>query len=115
MDGEDLVKIGVILIVLIGIGAVAYGCMNSYNDWMNSQKTSTITVSEKWIKESARYDDSPQYYLVSDTNNNVYKVADESAVGAYDASNRYAKIKPGKTYQITTIGWRQPSGVSIQT
>lgn len=65
----------------------------------------TITVNEKWIKAQGQ---NGQKYLMSDAEGNVYSIEDSYWKWIFDASNRYAAIKPGHTYHITTFGRRSP-------
>ena len=63
-----------------------------------------ITVEDKWIKATKDSSD----YMLSDTSGNVYVVSDSLILLSFDASDRYAKITPGETYTVKTIGWRFP-------
>ena len=87
--------IGIILLVIgFGYSAVLH----------DTEQERTITINEKWTK----YKNEDQKYLVSDTNGNVYQITDSLWYWTFDASNRYAKITPSQTYNVTLIGWRIP-------
>ena len=63
-----------------------------------------ITIEDKWIKATKDSSD----YMLSDTSGNVYVVSDSLILLSFDASDRYAAIDVGRTYGVTTIGWRVP-------
>ncbi|MDR0912737.1 MAG: hypothetical protein LBM96_09095 [Methanobrevibacter sp.] len=96
-----VIAVGIILAILVLIGIGSY---SEYHDYMSVENTKTITVNEKWIK--AAPDSEKETYIVSDTNFNVYCVKDEPGLGLYDSSDRYAKLMPGDTYIIKTLGER---------
>ena len=59
------------------------------------------TVEDKWIKRSGKDD----MYLVQ-CNNEVYQITDLLFKGKFNSSDIYANLKVGKTYEITTTGYR---------
>ena len=79
----------------------------------------TITVEDKWVKAQ---DSGSMKYLFSDTQGNVYSVEDSWLKWTFDASDRFAKIEKGKTYNIETFGRRMrlpirsnyPNAISIE-
>lgn len=89
-----------ILAIVLVIGLLVGYPMLLYS----TEEKQTITISEKWVK----YQDETQKYHVSDENGNVYEVTDELLYLTFDASNRYANLKEGNTYTVTTVGWRIP-------
>ena len=74
----------------------------------DTEQESEITITKAWVKQT---DDSAKY-LVATTDGDVYSIEDSFCYFAWDASDRYAAIDIGKTYQVTTIGWRfQPRSI----
>lgn len=59
------------------------------------------TVEDKWIKRSGKDD----VYLVQ-CDNEVYQITDLLFKGKFNSSDIYANLKVGKTYEITTTGYR---------
>jgi len=76
----------------------------------------TIVVYEKWTTGGS----SAANYFFSDTYGNVYSVENSWLLLQYDMSERYAALQEGKTYEITTYGWRikwlgfYPNAVKIE-
>jgi len=68
----------------------------------DSQEGVIVTVHEKWVKSQGK----GMIYLFSDSFGNVYSIEDSWIKQEFDASDRYAKIQPGKTYRIDTFGKR---------
>lgn len=95
---KPIIPLDLLLIILI-LGSITMYCIL----WKESKVSTIIKVQEKWIKASGS---DQQSYLFSDADNNVYQITDEPIYFIWDASDRWAKIQEGKTYMITTIGWR---------
>lgn len=91
-----------ILVACIAIGLVIllFGCFTF--DYMNEQ-TTTCTVEDKWVKRPSS--GSNELYLVS-CGDTVYKVDDLLFKGKFNSADIYASLKVGKTYEITTTGFR---------
>ena len=70
-----------------------------------AKQTHEITIDKMWTKASSNSDNA-QIYLVSDADANVYCVKDTMLFWKFDASDRWAKLDEGKTYAVTTVGWR---------
>lgn len=100
--GDDKVKaamggVGVIVVVLfVVLGPCIYRA---------TEETVTITVSEK-ERVAARSSDESSKYLVSTTSGEVFCVSDSLAYMNCRASDRYFKLKPGRTYRCKVAGWR---------
>jgi len=92
-----------IILVIIGVAAVGTTGVAIFTA---SKVTVRLTVNEKWVKSPPG--STNQIYLFSDTSFNVYQITDEWLYMRFDASNRYAKITVGKTYDVTLVGWRIP-------
>jgi len=97
---EDLKFVLVILGLIIVVGSYPIYAICYYQ----SATTKMVTVKEKWIKAAPGSD--TMTYLFSDTEGNVYAVADELLLWKWDASDRWAKLEEGKSYRITFYGWR---------
>ena len=97
METETKIKIGALLLLL--------GVIITYNAlWYGSKEIKEVTIDEKWIK----YHNNDAKYLFSDTEGNVYSIEDSLLLWSWNASDRYAFIKPNTPYEITTYGWRIP-------
>ena len=92
---ERWVAAGVVVLAIALVGAFVVA-------FHNSASTQTVEVNEKWVK----YHGGDQLYLFSDKNGNVYAIDDSILLWTWDASDRYARIQPHTTYQITTYWWR---------
>ena len=86
------------ILIIVAIAAIYPIALHS------SEHHQKITVAEKWVK----YHGNDAKYLVSDIDGDVYSIEDSTWFLTWDASNRYALIEKGKTYNITVIGWRVP-------
>ena len=89
---------GAIMLVVVIVALLLSITMASINTEVE------ITVEDKWIKATKDSSD----YMISDTSGNVYVVSDSLILLSFDASDRYAAIDVGRTYGVTTIGWRVP-------
>jgi len=89
-----IVVIIVLVVALPSIGWVVF--------WKSTKTTKSVTVQEKWVKP---HGDSTKY-LFSDTDNNVYCICDDVLLLIWDASDRWARLVTGKTYEITFYGIR---------
>ena len=94
---EDMIVPGIVVVIVaaIAVCAVVYYA---------SDEIVTVTVDEKWTK----YHSGDAKYLFSDEKGIVYSMEDSLLLWKFDASNRYASIESGKSYEITTYGWRIP-------
>lgn len=70
--------------------------------WSMSGSYRTITVNEKERVYQNR--DSSKYLVFTDQG--VFEVTDSLLWMSFDASDRYAELKPGHTYRIYEKGWR---------
>jgi hypothetical protein len=69
-----------------------------------SEDTVTITVTEK-DRVTSRAAESSQY-LVWTTQGECFSVSDSVSYFSCNASDRYGRLKAGKTYRCTVAGWR---------
>jgi hypothetical protein len=98
MDNVD--KLCAFVGILLLVSIVAYPVA-----LFGSEQQQEITIDEKWTKQ---HGNGNMKYLVSDTDGNVYSIDDCHLYLRWDASNRYANIDEGKTYDVVLIGWRVP-------
>jgi hypothetical protein len=92
------------ILVLLGIVALLSPIF-IYNHYLHdSERVEIITVSRAWIKAPPGSDS--QDYLFSDTEGNVLSVQDEFWYGCWNASDRWVRLEPGKTYRMRIVGWR---------
>jgi len=92
-------RIGLVILFLILVGIVAQPIYLMYG----TDNKTVVTIDEKWTKSQGS---DGQKYLFSDTGGNVYSIEDSYWKWTFDASDRYAFIRPGQTYQIETFGRR---------
>ena len=84
-----------LIFIVLCIGYCSIGYMNT--------ETTTCQVEDKWIKNY----DRDGVYLV-DCGKNIYKISDLFWKAKFDSSDIYGKLEKGKTYKITTSGFRIP-------
>lgn len=96
----------IIILILIIVGCVVAGFRLDYGN----EKTFEITVKDKYIKT---YGEQGKY-LVVDTNNNTYEIEDLLFKGKFNSTDIYNNLDVGKTYTVTTTGYRMPSLSSYQ-
>ena len=100
----------VIVIIIVVVVTIPY-----IMPYYASPTECTVVVHEKWVKEGS----SPNYFF-SDEYGNVYSIEKSWLLQEYDMAERYAMIQEGKTYKITTYGWRikclahYPNAVKIE-
>ena len=100
----DKVMIGItisviaLIILLTGLSLyLTYGKATTYSNY---------TVTDKAVKNNK---DSSMYLVYTVDENDdvmVFSVEDRVWIGRFDASDDYAKIKVGETYDFETIGIR---------
>ncbi len=90
--------VAVLMIVLAVVIAVA----------QNSTKaTQTCTVAGKFATTDGGK--PPQrIYQVETEQCGVVRVQDNALQGVWNSADLYASLREGKTYEITTVGWRIP-------
>ena len=101
-DFEDTIIPGVIIILIVIIAIfvdihLSYGEATTYNGY---------TVTDKAVKNDK--DDSKYLVYTKDSKGDVmvFSVEDRFWIGRFDASDDYAKIEIGKTYNFDTVGIR---------
>lgn len=87
----------VILIVFIYVIPLA-GCVG----YMNEQ-TVECEIKDKWIKRPSGSND--EIYLVN-CGGTTYKISDLLWKGKFNSADIYGNLEIGKTYEITTTGYR---------
>ena len=93
--------IGIILITLVSTLIVAI--IGGIVIYKSTRREVTLTIDKMWAKSVG---DEGQKYLFSDTEGNVYEISDEWRLLLWDASNRWAKMREGKTYRVILYGRR---------
>lgn len=91
-------------IVLGGIG----GCSRQNPSAGNGYGVSRafITVQEKWVKR----DGSADRYLISTQELGVMMSEQDPWKGKMESSDTYARLQPGRTYEVEWTGWRNTWG-----
>lgn len=95
----------VLVLIIALIGGIIGGCtyLFEFND-----KDYTITVTEK---ERVNDDNSSKYLIWGEDEEGeeyVFKNSDCMMRGKFDSSSVYGKIKRGKKYKFTVVGYRMP-------
>lgn len=86
-----LVILGIIVLSVYQVG-VSLDC-----------KDTTVRVDEKWVKQ---YDKASVYLISDNLSGEVFGVQDSFWKGKFDASDRYAKLRPNQAYNVTVCGQR---------
>jgi hypothetical protein len=92
---------GVIVILLIGVAITA----GVWSEHANEQ-TRTCTVTDKDRTTVSTRDTSRSDMRIYTADCGTLAVADLMTRGQFESADMYASIEPGKTYEITTVGWR---------
>lgn len=95
-------KIGITIGVIIGILILISPTLLVINLDYGNEHITTCEVKDKWIKGTGK---GSQKYLVS-CGDNVYQITDLLFKGKFNSSDLYAKLEIGRTYQLTTTGYR---------
>lgn len=95
MDNIKMILGAIASVLLIGLSVflVSIGYQN--------EEIIECTIEDKWVKRSGKSD----IYLVQ-CDNEVYQITDLLFKGKFNSSDIYANLKTGKTYEITTTGYR---------
>lgn len=94
-------KIGITIGVIIGILILISPTLLVINLDYRNEHITTCEVKDKWIKGTG----NSQKYLIS-CGDDVYQITDLLFKGKFNSSDIYAKLEKGKTYQLTTTGYR---------
>jgi len=95
MDIERKMVLGAIVMFMVCV--VMGPCI-----YRSTEDSATITVDDK---ERVAGGNSSKY-LVWTTQGEVFQVADSASYMSCNASDRYGRLKPGKTYKCKVAGWR---------
>lgn len=97
-----IVSIFYIVLILIIIGVC---CIGTFND-----KTYTVTVTDKERVIENNKEKTSKYLIYGENQNETYvfENTDNWLRGKFNSSDFYGKIKEGKTYKFTVIGYRIP-------
>ena len=89
------------ILVIIAITFLTLSCTGCVG-YMNEQ-TTTCEVKDKWIKRPSGSEN--ELYLVN-CGGTTYKVSDLLFKGKFNSADIYGNLEIGKTYEITTTGYR---------
>ena len=95
-DKAKMGGVAIILAIVFVIGPCVY---------RGSEDTITITVQEKERVEGRSREDGSKY-LVWSTKGECFEVTDSWSYMNCRASDRYGRLRPGKTYRCKVAGWR---------
>lgn len=87
-----------VIMVIVFLTLSCTGCVG----YMNEQ-TTTCEVKDKWIKRPSSSEN--ELYLVN-CGGTTYKVSDLLFKGKFNSADIYGNLEIGKTYEITTTGYR---------
>ena len=92
--------IAILIIIMIFIICIfgSTGCVG----YMNEQ-TTECEIKDKWIKRPSGSDN--EIYLVN-CGGTTYKISDLLWKGKFNSADIYGNLEIGKTYEITTTGYR---------
>lgn len=93
--------IGVMLLVAVGIGLALWS--ESANE-----TTHTCAVTDKDRTTVSTDNGSRSDMRIYTADCGTLAVTDLMTRGQFNSADIYASIEPGKTYEITTVGWRIP-------
>ena len=96
---DEKAKIGGVVLILAFVFVIG-PCV-----YRGSEQTITITVDEKDRVAGQSRDDGAKY-LVWSTQGECFEVSDTLSYMNCTASDRYGRLKPGKTYRCKVAGWR---------
>jgi hypothetical protein len=101
IDWDMLGIMGLIILVILIVGGLIGGLIWLGNIGYQNKESTTVTVQEKWIKNYSKN----STYLIS-TEKGVYEISDLMFIGKFNSSDLYARLQVGKTYEITSTGYR---------
>lgn len=101
--GVDGVIIFFIAIVIIVVFTIGYSISLNYGD---ARTYKNYTVTDKAVKNDGESSKYLVYTKDSKGNVMVFSVEDRFWCGRFDASDDYARIEVGKTYNFETVGKR---------
>ncbi len=97
----------VVLLIIALIGCIWFSVARNFND-----TTYTITITDKERVTSSSSKQIISKYIIfgddEDGNSLVFENSDTWLRGKWDSSNLQGKLKEGKTYEITVVGYRIP-------
>lgn len=89
-------------IIMIIMLAIMPFCLTGCVEYMNEQ-TVECEIKDKWIKRPSGSDN--EIYLVN-CGGTTYKISDLLWKGKFNSADIYGNLEVGKTYEITTTGYR---------
>lgn len=98
MKNKPIISVISIMIVAFICIIPLVGCVG----YMNEQKIE-CEIKDKWIKRPSGSDD--EIYLVN-CGGTTYKISDLLWKGKFNSADIYGNLEVGKTYEITTTGYR---------
>lgn len=93
-----LILAGIVVVLFLVFGTFA--CSTR----VSNENVETITVTEK---ERVQDGDTSRYLIFTE-DDGVFENTDSLFHGKFNSSDVYGQIEPGKTYEVTTFGYRIP-------
>lgn len=90
-----------IFIIFLFISIISFIISFIYD--LSTPFTKKITLKEKYLRTMGR---GRSVYMVVDTDNNIYQLADVWYRGEFNMANDYIGLEVGKTYNVTGYGKR---------
>jgi hypothetical protein len=102
MRHNPLVYIGGVIVALLVVAGIGVAL------WSESanEQTRTCAVTDKDRTTVSTRDTSRSDMRIYTADCGTLAVADLMTRGQFESADMYASIEPGKTYEITTVGWR---------
>ena len=92
--------------VILAVFAVA-GCATLAKNNHREQHRFTVSSTDRQCDRTG--DTLDCYYVVFGTEGEVFENRDSGFLnGKWDSASMQARFLPGHTYEVTTIGWRNP-------
>lgn len=106
-NNKGTILVGIFIVILIVFGII-FSVSFTFND---THYIATVTDKTRITETSDGY--AKGYYLIFCENKDTgeyyeFKCSDEALRGKFDSSSFYNRIKVGKTYDFTVIGYRFP-------
>ena len=99
---HKLAKVVILMVFLL----ISVGILSSYAiAYRASAEDKVITIESKERITTGHGKNVRGKWLVF-TNEGPFEVTDTLVFGRWDSSNRYHRLKKGKTYKVTVAGWR---------
>lgn len=91
-----IIAAALIAVVIIGLVTTSY----------QNQQNYTITITDKQVKNSKESSTYLIFATTKDGEQKVFKDSDLLFIGKFNSSDLFGEMQTGKTYKVTTLGYR---------